>query len=446
MTDGDDSFDVDRALQDALDRLTLVANASEALSSTLELEPGLRRLSRVLVPALADWCAIDLADDEGRLRRVVLEHREPDALPPAFLEAALPPAGASSPAPLARALRGAGPLLLTEFPPPEHATDALYRVELQTFRQLGAHSAVLLPLRARRRVLGVLTLVRTEPGGGDESDRLTLLENLAHRIAITVDNARLHAQVAHTAERLQRSLLPDLPQEGPVDIAARYAPARATAEIGGDWYDAFLLPDGALTLIIGDITGHDLRSAVAMSQMRNMLRGIACDRKEPPGKILARLDAANEILYPAQTLTCLYALLTKPEADGLWVLDYAAAGHVAPLLVTREGDTHFLTEGRSLLLGVAPETIRPNAIEPLPPGSTLLLYTDGLIERRGENIDDGMTRLRQHAASLAREPLERFCDELMSGVEDAGTDDVALIAVRVPFAVATPYTATAEGE
>lgn len=278
---GDESFDVDRALQDALDRLTLVANASEALSSTLELEPGLRRLSRVLVPALADWCAIDLVEEEGRLHRVVLEHRESRALPHAFLEAPMPAVDNASQAPLARALRGAGPLLLAAFPPPEQATDALDRIELQTFQQLGAHSAVLIPLRARRRVLGVLTLVRTEPGGTDENDRLPLLEDLGHRIAMTIDNAQLHAQVSHTAERLQRALLPDLPHNDPLGIAARYAPARMRAEVGGDWYDAFQLPDGALTLIIGDITGHDLRAAVAMSQMRNMLRGIACDRKEP---------------------------------------------------------------------------------------------------------------------------------------------------------------------
>ncbi|MFC9605484.1 PP2C family protein-serine/threonine phosphatase [Streptomyces niveus] len=442
-TPGDDSFDVDRALQDALDRLTIVANASEALSSTLDLEQGLRRLCRVLVPALADWCAIDLVESEGQLRRAVVEHREPDVLPSGFLEALLPQAGESSPAPLARALRGAGPLRLADFPAPDEGADALHRVELRTFEQLGAHRAVLVPLRARHQVLGVLTLVRTDPDGLDDDDRLPLIEDLAHRIAMAVDSARLHGQIAHTAERLQRSLLPDLPHGGPLEIAARYDPARASAEVGGDWYDAFLLPDGALSLIIGDVTGHDLKAAVAMSQMRNMLRGIACDRKEPPGKILARLDAANEILYPGQTLTCLYGLLAKPEPDSPWVLEYAVAGHPAPLLITRDGDTRFLEGGRSILLGVVPETIRPDATEPLPPGSTVLLYTDGLIERRSETFDDGMTRLRLHAAALARAPLETFCDELVVALGDAGTDDIAMIAVRIPPGI-EPYTATAE--
>lgn len=437
---------MDRAVQDSLDRLTLVANASEALSSTLELEPGLRRLCRVLVPALADWCAIDLIeeDDELRLRRVVVEHREPNALPPDFLEALLPAAEADSQAPLARALRGAGPLRLTEFPSPAEGTDALERIELQTFAQLGADRAVLVPLRARRKVVGVLTLVRVDQDGLDQQERLPLVVDLAHRVAMAVDNARLHAQTAHTAERLQRSLLPTLPDTGHVELGARYAPARVSAEVGGDWYDAFPLPDGALTLIIGDVTGHDLKSAVAMSQMRNMLRGIACDRKEPPGKILARLDAANEILYPTQTLTCLYGLIVKPDPYGPWLLEYASAGHPAPLLVTDEGDTRFLSGGRSILLGVTPDALRSDATESLPPGCTLLLYTDGLIERRSETFDDGMTRLRQHAAALSREPLETFCDELMSGLGDASTDDIALLAVRIPPATAPPHTATAE--
>lgn len=413
---GDDSFDVDRAVQDALDRLTLVANATEVLSSTLDLEEGLRRLCRVLVPALADWCAIDLAENEGTLRRAVVEHREQDVPPAAFLT-----------------------FLEGRLPRP----DALHRADLRAYGHLDAHSAVLVPLRARHRVLGVLTLVRADPDAPGDDDRLSLIEELAHRTAMAVDNARLHAQVARTAERLQRSLLPDLPHGGPLEIAARYDPARAGAEVGGDWYDAFLLPDGALSLIIGDVTGHDLRAAVAMSQIRNMLRGIACDRKEPPGKILARLDAANGILYPGQTLTCLYGLLTKPEPDSSWRFEYAVAGHPAPLLVTREGDTRFLDGGRSILLGVEPDTVRPQAVETLPPGSTVLLYTDGLIERRGETFDGGMTRLRRHAAALAGVPPGTLCDELLMALAPAGSDDIAMIAVRIPLSTGR-YTATAE--
>ncbi|MFD9502671.1 PP2C family protein-serine/threonine phosphatase [Streptomyces sp. NPDC060035] len=434
---------MDREVQFALDRLTLLINAAEALASTLDEETGLRRLCHTLVPGLADWCAVDLLDRRGRLRRIVVAHRDADRLSPGLYEGLLPPTEGSAAA-VARALRGAGPILLTEFLPPRRAVDPLHARELELFDRMTADTAVIAPLRARRQVLGVITLVRTTSEARLDEDVLSLVEDLAHRVGLAVDNSRLHFEAQHTAERLQRSLLPDLPTEGPVELAARYQSAVATAQVGGDWYDAFLLAEGATALIIGDVAGHDLRSAVTMSQMRNMLRGIACDRKEPPGKILARLDAATHILYPHQTLTCIYALVEKPLPDGPWQLHYAVAGHPAPLLVTREGETRFLDGGRSMMLGVDPDEHRPDATDVLPANSTLLLYTDGLVERRDEVLDRGLARLRQHAAALAREPLETFCDELLNGLATAGTDDVALIAVRVAAPALGPATATAK--
>ncbi|MFE7754608.1 PP2C family protein-serine/threonine phosphatase [Streptomyces sp. NPDC057429] len=441
--DGDDAYEVDQKVQYALDRLTLLINAAEALASTLDEETGLRRLCHTLVPGLADWCAVDLLDRRGRLRRIVVEHRDADRLSPGLYEGFLPPIEGSAAAAV-RALQGAGPILLTDFLPPHRAADPLHARELELFDRMTADTAVVAPLRARRQVLGVITLARTTSEARLDEDVLPLVEDLAHRIALAVDNSRLHFEAQHTAERLQRSLLPDLPTEGPVELAARYQSAVATAQVGGDWYDAFLLAEGATALIIGDVAGHDLRSAVTMSQMRNMLRGIACDRKEPPGKILARLDAATHILYPHQTLTCIYALVQKPAPDGPWQLHYAVAGHPAPLLVTWDGATRFLEGGRSMMLGVDPDEHRPDDTEPLPPKSTVLLYTDGLVERRDETLDRGLARLRQHAAALAREPLETFCDELLSGLAAAGTDDVALIAVRVATPEASPATATVE--
>ncbi|WP_097968488.1 PP2C family protein-serine/threonine phosphatase [Streptomyces sp. or20] len=415
-TDGADAFEVDEEVQHALDRLTLLINAAEALSSTLEVDQGLRRLCRTLIPGLADWCAVDLLDDHGRLRRLVVEHRDADVTSPGLDEGLLPPVEGSA------------------------ASVALREKEL--FERLAADTAVVAPLRARRQVLGVLTLARTRREARLTEDALSLVEDLAHRVALAVDNARLHAEAQHTAERLQRSLLPELPTDGPLEVAARYRPASATARVGGDWYDAFVLPDGAMTLIIGDIAGHDLRAAVMMSQTRNMLRGIACDRKEPPGKILARLDAAHHILYPHQTLTCIYALVERLGADEPWLLHYAVAGHPAPLLVTHDGETRFLTGGRSVMLGVEPEVHRPAATDTLPPNSTVLLYTDGLVERREEDLDRGLARLRQHAAALAREPLTTFCDEILEGMAGGGSDDVALIAVRTAPPHAGPAVAT----
>lgn len=147
------------------------------------------------------------------------------------------------------------------------------------------------------------------------------------------------------------------------------------------------------------MAGHDLRSAVTMSQMRNMLRGIACDRKEPPGKILARLDAATHILYPHQTLTCIYALVEKQAPDEPWQLHYAVAGHPAPLLVTWDGQTRFLEGGRSMMLGVDPDEHRPDDTEVLPrtrPSCSTRTGSSSAVTNRWTVAWPGCASMRQH--------------------------------------------------
>ncbi|WP_018549605.1 PP2C family protein-serine/threonine phosphatase [Streptomyces sp. LaPpAH-108] len=428
-----DSFEVDAALQEALDRLTLLNQTGAVLASTLDAVEGLRRVCRVLVPALADWCVADVMDEAGRLERVCVTHHDPDT-PVAGLTGVLPAVREDSAGPWARVLRGADALLLSpeEFAPESTPSDPLHAVNSALFRRMGGASGVVAPLRARRRILGALALGRgpeRQPLGEEDLD---LVEGLAHRAALYVDNARLHAEVQNIAERLQRSLLPTLPVVDGLRIAARYSPATATAQIGGDWYDSFVLPGGDTALIIGDVTGHDLQAAVTMSQIRNMLRGIACDRQEPPGHILRRLDLAIAALNPHQTATCVYALLKGPGPDGHYTLDWARAGHLPPLLVTAAGDTRYLEAAHGMVLGVDPEALRTSATSALPPGGTLLLYTDGLVERRGEPLDHSLTRLRQHAAALVGQSLDVLCDELMAGMAPHGSDDVALIALRLP--------------
>ncbi|MGW4286950.1 PP2C family protein-serine/threonine phosphatase [Streptomyces sp. NPDC004673] len=426
-----DSFDVDSALREALDRLTLLDQTAAVLASTLDAVEGMSRVCRVLVPALADWSVGDLMDEDGHLERVCVTHGEPGT-PPTGLTGMLPGVGDSED-PWSRVLRGAGALLLSagECAPDAETADPLHALNSELFRRLGGGSGIVAPLRARRRVLGALTLVRgpeREPFG--ERD-LALAEGLAHRVGLAVDNARLHTEVQTIAERMQRSLLPSLPVVDGLRIAARYTPAASAAQVGGDWYDSFVLPQGDTTLIIGDVTGHDLQAAVTMSQLRNMLRGIACDRQEPPGRILRRLDLAMAVLYPHQTATCVYALLKGPE-NGRYQLDWASAGHLPPLLITPAGDTTYLDAARGMVLGVDPEVQRVGASAVLPPGGTLLLYTDGLVERRGEPLDHSLTRLRQHAAALVDRNLDVMCEELLTGLAPDAEDDVAMIALRLP--------------
>ncbi|MET9103883.1 PP2C family protein-serine/threonine phosphatase [Streptomyces antibioticus] len=425
-----DDYDVDAILQQALDRLTALADINSALAGTLEEAEGMRRVARIVARRLGDRCAVDLLSDQGGIERVCVTRAEAGPSPREEL-VTMPPPPESATGPLARVLRGAGPLLLTDADLTSDDRDPWDAG--QTLLLADATSAVVAPLRARREVLGALTVSRSGNHPPLTEQDLPLIDDLVHRIGLAVENARLHHETQRIAERLQRSLLPQLPHIDGLKMAARYAPSQATAEVGGDWYDSFRLPTGQTTLIIGDVTGHDLKAAVTMSQLRNMLRGIASDRQEPPEKILHRMDVAQHSLYPGTTATCIYAIVQGPEG-GPWQLDYATAGHLPPLLVTHDGDTRYLTGGHSHILGASTDLPRTSAIEALPARSTLLLYTDGLIERRSESIDRSLTRLRQHAAALARESPDTFCDELLTGLASDSADDVALLVLRLPSA------------
>ncbi|MFH8369824.1 SpoIIE family protein phosphatase [Streptomyces sp. NPDC018031] len=413
----------------ALERLSLLVDTGAALSDTLDLNDGLRRVGRLLTERLADWCAVDLFDEHSQVDRVCVVHHDPQRVRPAAFEGLLPPDSGPARGPLARALHGAGPLLLTEAPPPEQARSPLDAHYLEMLQHLGTESAVVAPLRARREIFGALTVARSSRERPFTEGDLSLVADLVRGLALGVDNVRLYQETRNIAERLQRSLLPVLPDVPHLQLAARYAASSGTAQVGGDWYDSFVVPSGHTALVIGDVTGHNLDAAIAMSQLRSMLRGIAVDRQEPPEAVLRRLDMANHSLYREATATCLYGLVKGP-GEGPWELEYSSAGHLPPLLTTADGATRYLEEGSGLLLGMDPDMPRPRGGCGLPPHSTVLLYTDGLIERRDEPLDRSMARLCRHTAALAREPLDTFCDELLIGLGADSEDDIAVLAVR----------------
>ncbi|MDT9684389.1 SpoIIE family protein phosphatase [Streptomyces sp. TRM76323] len=417
------------AVMPALERLTLLTETGAALSNATDLDEGLLRAGRILTERLADWCAVDLFTEDARVERVCVVHRAPDGLPLEELEGTLPPLSETSRGPLARALSGAGPLLLTDPPRPAQPPSPLDAHYRELFGRLRANSAVVAPLRARQEIIGALTVARTDRARPFTEEDLPLVDDLVRALALGVDNARLYQETRNIAERLQRSLLPVLPEVGYLGLAARYAASSTTAQVGGDWYDSFVLPSGDTALVIGDVTGHNLDAAIAMSQLRSMLRGIAVDRQEPPETVLRRLDMANHSLYREATATCIYGLLKGAE-EGPWDLVHSSAGHLPPLLTTADGHTRFLEDGSGVLLGLDPDLPRPRATDAVPAGATVLLYTDGLIERRDESLDRAMERLGRHAAALAREPLDVFCDELLIGLGADSDDDIAILAVR----------------
>jgi hypothetical protein len=239
---------------------------------------------------------------------------------------------------------------------------------------------------------------------------------------------------------MQRQLLAPLPQVDHLRMTARYLPAESAMEIGGDWYDAFLLADGVMALVIGDVVGHDLQAAAHMAEVRNMLRALAWTHVEPPSMIMRRLDEAVTHTSDAPMATLVFARVEGPEG-GPWQLHWVNAGHPPPLLITRDGGTRFLTGGHGPLIGMS-ATMHlglswPDAHEDLPAESTLLFYTDGLVESRERPIDAGMAKLRHHASVLVRrlpgKNVDVFCDQLLQRLAPSG-DDTALLALRLPAA------------
>ncbi|MFE6222744.1 SpoIIE family protein phosphatase [Streptomyces sp. NPDC057854] len=415
-----------------LERLALLAETTTRLTATLDVNEALDRLVRLVIPMLADWMVVDLITESGHVQRTLVAHgdeggiiRRPD------LQGSLLSVPETSPLPLSRALRGAGSTLATpqtyQGPPDTHIAIEQRRL----FEATGMHSAVIAPIRGLREVLGALTLGRSSRPEPFTTSEIPLLEDITRRAGLALDNARLYQRQRKVADTMQRHLLPRLPSVPGLEMNARYLSAPYASQVGGDWYDVFRLPDQSLALVIGDVAGHDLDAAAGMAQLRNILRAYAWSQQEPPNVIVDRFDRSLPHITNVGMATMILGRL-QPRSDGQWELHWANAGHPPPLLVTADGRSRHLSDGHGILLGAQTGLRRTDATCVLPPRSTLVLYTDGLIESPSHPIDDGLERLRRRAARHAGDPLESFIDALMEARPSDNDDDVAVLALRVP--------------
>ena len=255
-------------------------------------------------------------------------------------------------------------------------------------------------------------------------------DGAAYRLVTLFDvtgRARLYEHEHRLVETLQRSLLLEqLPEIPGVQLAARYIPGEGDVRVGGDWYDVIQLPDGRLGLVIGDVAGHGIGSAVLMSQLRNALRAYALEHKVT-SEVVQRLDTLLYHLEPRALATMVY-LIYDPETRSLTL---TAAGHPYPLLAGSDGQTRYLRGGRTLPLGAAEGTERKPQEVSVAAESTLILYTDGLIERRRSSLDDGFDKL---AAVIDPEVIDpdETCETIVQGLLGDGQpgDDVAILVMR----------------
>lgn len=262
----------------------------------------------------------------------------------------------------------------------------------------------------------------------DEHDE-TMLVALAGAAGLAIDDARLFSEVRSEAEEFQRLLLPRLPDLRPIVAAAVYRPA-TVGPIGGDWYDAIRLPDGICAVVIGDIGGHSLQAAAAMAETRAMLRALLYERLGFPGAILTQLDRTLQAITDIPLSTACLAQLQP--ADTGWRLHWSTAGHPAPLLLAPGEPARYLDAQPGLPLGVDPGATRPDHHQRLPGGATLVFYTDGLVEDRRHPINAGLATLARLATQHAGQPPERLCHALADNRPGDGSDDTAILALRLP--------------
>ena len=418
------------AMAEANQRLQLLAEAGRVLSGTMDIGQQIEELADLVVPALGDWCWLVVTDDQGRLHDLACAHRDParqaevEAYTRTMVAVMTEEAGA-------RVVTATGRPLIMSVVDWDHVERALPDPTAREYlARLGAGSGIVVPLVARGQTLGALGLFSREdraPLGQAEID--TAVE-IGRRAGLALHHARLFSQQRALADALQRSMLTAPPSIEGCEIVVRYVPAAEGAEIGGDWYDAFFDKGGHPVLAIGDVVGHDTRAAAAMGQVRGLLRGISYSSGGTPSEVLSRVDRAVLGLSLDTMATATVARLELGEG---MVLRWSNAGHPPPVRISAGGVVELL-DGKpaDLLLGVSPDCVREDHVTPLAPGDTVLLYTDGLVERRDRDIDAGTDELVGVLREYAGLPLGELCDRVLDRLflPDA-EDDVAVLAVRL---------------
>jgi PAS domain S-box-containing protein len=418
----------------ARQHLSVIADAGMKIGTTLDLQQTARELAGVVVPHLADLAAVDVLESvvasgtitpvsggaPAEFRALAVAAGYPtDAIHAADPVGELATYGSSRV--ITQCVRSARPVLIERVDGKMLRRLARDSRAAQALHEAGAHSYLALPLVARGKVLGTLSLYRTvNERPFDDRDQV-LASELAARAAICIDNARLYGRERGTALTLQRSLLPSTPaaREG-LDIAARYRPA--LSEVGGDWYDVLPLGPRRTALVVGDVMGKGVQAAAIMGQLSTATRALA--RLDlPPAELLRHLDDIAGSLGDA-IATCVYAVCDLERGT----CELSSAGHLPPVLAGTDGTARLLDVPGGVPLGVGGVEFGTVEVD-LAPGSLLALYTDGLVENRAEPIDTGLdtlTRLLRNAGPS----LQRASDSLLSALSPEPDDDVALLLVR----------------
>ncbi len=427
-------------------RLALVDEASARIGTTLDITRTAEELLAVAIARLADVGAVDLLatviDGDHRapqargekmhLQRVAVRWPADWPPPPEYLRYT---SAAPDPARLYhQSLVDGSPVYLPAFG--AMTPEQLRKLDSGTglgrmlaARAAGAHSVMTLPLTARGAIMGIVVLYRLARSKPFTRADLSLARDLVARAAVCIDNARHYTRERATALELQAGLLPRaIPEVPGLDLACRYVPAQTAAQVGGDWFDVIPLPRGRCALTVGDVTGHDMHAAALMGQLRTANHTLAT-LDLTPSETLTRLDQVTADLTDDETsATCVYAV--HDPATGDW--DIARAGHPQPALARPGHPAAFLDlpPGLPLGTGVADGGHYQTTRVHIPRHSTLVLYTDGLIDNPAADLDTGMARLARTLQTNTTMPASQACDTLLAALAPHPADDIAVLMAR----------------
>ncbi|MFI5527659.1 SpoIIE family protein phosphatase [Kitasatospora sp. NPDC051853] len=438
IIDVTERFQAEARASRAQERLALLAEATARIGTTLDLQRTAEELVEAVIPRFADFATVDLLEP-------VLRGEEPSQLEPdrgvklravavgeayeAGMTSAADAVGTTSEYDSKRTytecLRSGRPLLRPHVDEQVLAALVAEPNRVAPGVRAGIHSYLMVPIMARGMVLGGSEFVRMRNPEPFSAADVALAEELVARTAIALDNARLYRRERETALTLQRSLLPqEIHRTLGLEIAYRYLPSSLVSEVGGDWFDVVPLSCGRVALVVGDVMGHGIRAAATMGQLRTVARTLAT-LDMPPEQVLTRLDETAMGIGEGQFATCICAVYDPVEGT----CTIASAGHLPPVKVSPDGVSRAVELPPGVPLGVGGVAFQSTEFT-LTEGSLLALYTDGLVERRGEDIDHGIGLLAQVLSGRGR-TLEASCDAALAALVSDGTeDDIAMIMAR----------------
>jgi PAS domain S-box-containing protein len=407
-------------------RSEFLADASAALASSLDYEQTLRNVAELAVPDIADWCAVDLLDDDGDRRTVAVAHVDRDRLSLAETLRNYVPDRVDPEEGLGRVLHTGQAVLYPEITDEMLTQAAVDERHLELLRALGFRSVLIVPMRLGDRILGAMTLVSAESIRVLDRFDQELAEQVASRAAVAIENSRLYSERSSVARTLQQNLLPEqLPAIPGYEVASIYLPAIETSMVGGDFYDVWEVRDSWM-MVIGDVTGKGIEAATLTALVRHTVRA-ASEFQASPAQLLAFVDAT---LKKRPSLSVCTALCVRLERDTAML---AVGGHPLPLHITpreiREVGEH------GPLLGAFPDARWQDLALQLQADSTLVAYTDGITDAQGGGGRRfGLRRLCDTLAQLGDRPAVELMDNLTHRLAEfqAGThtDDTAAIALR----------------